>query len=90
MDFDQKEIRIQILGYKGEIGLIEEIWALLSKVDFYLSKCLWNMMSFGDFKKILTSLGEVSEWLGEKEVGEVSHASLELLQVKISLQLWFE
>jgi len=51
---------------------------------------LWNMMNFSDIKQILTSLGEISEWFGEKEEGEVSHASHELLQGKTALQLWFE
>ena len=48
------------------------------------------MMKLRDIKQILTSLGEVSEWFGEEEEGGVRHASLELLQVKIALQLWFE
>ena len=79
MKFDQKALSIEILGYKGEIGLVEEIWALPSKVDLYLGENLWNMMNFRDVKKIFTSLGEVSECLGENEEGEVRNASLELL-----------
>ena len=90
MKFDQKALRIEILGFKGEIGLIEEIWASLSKADLHLGHCLWNMMNFSDFKQILTSLGEISEWFGEKEEGEVSHASLELLQGNLPLYLWSE
>jgi len=51
---------------------------------------LWNMMNFRDVKQILTPLGGISEWFGEKEEGEVSDSSLELLQGIFALQLWFE
>ena len=44
-------------------------------------------MNMRDIKQILTSLGEISELFGEKEEGEVSHASLELLQGKIALHM---
>ena len=39
-----------------------------------------KMMRLRDIKQILTSLGEVSECLRKEEEGEVTHASLELLQ----------
>jgi len=51
---------------------------------------LWKMMNFRDIKQILTSLGEISEWFGENEEWEVSHASLEILQRKTTLHLWSE
>jgi len=68
----KKALSIEILGFKGEIGLIEGRWDE------------W----FRDIKQILTSLGEISDWFGEKEEGEVSHASLELIQGKNMLHLW--
>jgi len=36
MNLIRKALRIEILGFKREIGLAEEIYASLSKVDLYL------------------------------------------------------
>jgi len=43
---------------------------------------IWNMMNLRGIKQILTSLGEVSEWLGKWEEKGVRHASLDLEQQK--------
>ena len=44
---------------------------------------IWKMMKLRDIKQILTSFGEVSEWIREEEEGEVSHAWFELLHMKL-------
>ena len=48
---------------------------------------IWKMMKLRNIKKILTSLGEVSNWFREEEEGEVSYASLELLHTDSCLAI---
>ena len=50
------------------------------------------MMKLRGIKQISTSLGEVSEWFGEEEEGEVRHASLEPIQMQnyIILVIWID
>ena len=88
----KKALSMEILGYKGEIELVEDIWTLLSKADLYLGKRYEIWWILRDIKQILTSLGEVSECLGENEEGEVRHASLELLQMEncLILVIWID
>ena len=40
MNFDHKALSIEILGFKGEIWLVQGIWAPLSKADLYLGKVM--------------------------------------------------
>ena len=57
-----------------------------------LRQMIWKMMKLRDIKQILTSLGEVSECLGDNEEREVRHASLELLQMEncLILVIWID
>jgi len=61
MNFDQKALSIEILGFKRE-----------NRTYRMNMTCLWNMMSnWSDIKQILTSLGEISKRFGERMKGKL-------------------
>ena len=62
MNFDQKALSIEILGFKKRGNrTYRRNMSTLKQSRSLLRQMLWNMMNFRDIKQILTSLGEISE-----------------------------